>query len=384
MLNSKSGKAVISMKVLYILSYLSKNGGVQSVVNNYYNNLSKDIEVDFLTLLPGDEEFEQELEKKGSKVYHIGGSKEKNLFIFLKEIKKFFREHHDYDILHNHQTNLDLFYLKEAKKWKIPVRIMHAHNTNCDISKLRMKILKLTSKRYANYYFACSEEAGKFMFGKNIINNKRFYVINNAIDVEKYEYNEEIRNKVQNQIKMNDNFVVGNVSRMTEIKNHKFLIEIFNEILKITNNAKLLLVGDGPLKEELIEKVKILQIEDKVVFYGTTNKVHEVLQAMDVFILPSLFEGVPVTIVEAAASGIKYVISDTIDSHLKENELELKLNLNLSAKEWADKIIEFSMKYQRKKQKELLVASKFDIKKETEKLEEIYVRALEGKKDNEK
>ena len=97
-----------------------------------------------------------------------------------------------------------------------------------------------------------------------------------------------------------------------------------------------------------------------------------------------MFEGVPVTIVEAAASGIKYVISDTIDSHLKENELELKLNLNLSAKEWADKIIEFSMKYQRKKQKELLVASKFDIKKETEKLEEIYVRALEGKKDNEK
>ena len=160
---SKNNKEKI-MKILYVLSYISRNGGVQNIVNNYINHLDKSIEVDFLVLLPGEVELEKKLKEQGHNIYYIKGSEEKKLSLFLKEIKKFFQEHHDYDIIHSHQTNLDIFYLREAKKWKIPVRIMHTHSTSCDISKVRIKILKLMSKRYANYYFACSLEAGKFMF----------------------------------------------------------------------------------------------------------------------------------------------------------------------------------------------------------------------------
>lgn len=370
------------MKILYVLSYLSKNGGVQSVVNNYYEQLckNKEIQIDFLTLLPGDEKVQKDLEEKGCNIYQIKGSQEKNLFIFLKEIKNFFKEHHDYDILHNHQTNLDFFYLREAKKWKIPVRIMHAHNTNCDINWIRMKVLRLMSKAYANYYFACSEEAGKWMFGKNIINNDKFYVVNNAINVQKYSYNPEVRRIIRNENKFDDSFIVGNISRMTSVKNQSFLIDVFNEILKLEKKAKLLLIGEGPLKKQLEAKTEKLGIQDDVIFYGTTNKVNEILQSMDVFVLPSLFEGVPVTIIEAAASGIKYVISDTIDSHLKSNELEVKLNLNSTAEEWAKEILKSSKTYNRNNQSDLLKMSGFDIEEETKKLKIIYENALKGEK----
>jgi len=374
------------MKILYVLSCITKNGGVQSIVYNYFNHLDKkDMQIDFLALLPGDEEIEQDLIKQGCNVYHLKGSEEKDLFLFMKEIKKFFKEHHDYDILHNHQTNLDFFYLRESKKWKIPVRIMHAHNTNCDINWLRMTVLRLMSKVYANYYFACSEQAGKWMYGKNITKNKNFYVINNAIDVDKNIYNEEIRNKIRQENGITNNFVIGNVSRMTEVKNHKFLIDVFNEILKLDITSKLLLVGDGPLQEELKEKVKNLNIEENVIFYGTTNKVNEMLQAMDVFVLPSLFEGVPVSIIEAAASGVKYVITDNIDSHLNKSDLELKLSLNLTAQQWAKEIFEFSKSYKRMNQKKLLRESGFDIEEQSKKLEEIYINAIiRSKKKNEK
>ena len=372
------------MKVLYVLSYLSKNGGVQSVVNNYFKHLNKNIQVDFLVLLPGDKEMEEEIRKKGCNIYYLKGSQEKNLFLFLKEIKKFFREHHDYDILHNHQTNLDIFYLREAKKWKIPVRIMHAHSTRYDIGKIRMLILRLMSKVYSNYYFACSKEAGQFMFGKNIINNPKFYVINNAIYSKEYNFNSEIRDKVRKENNLENNLVIGNVSRMVESKNHEFLLEIFYEILKIHKKSKLLLVGNGPLENKLKEKVKKLNIEDNVIFYGVSNKVNEILQGIDVFVLPSIFEGVPVTIIEAAASGVKYVISDTIDSHLKHNDLELKLNLNLTAEEWAKSILEFAKKYNRENQKELIKESGFDIEEQTDRLEKIYLKIMQGEIKNAK
>lgn len=368
------------MKILYVLSYISRNGGVQSVVNNYLSKMDTEkTQIEFLTLLPGDTQMEEEWRNKGCKIYHIGGSKEKNLFLFLKEIRNFFKEHHDYDIIHSHQTNLDIFYLREAKKWKIPVRIMHTHTTGCDISKFRMNILRFMSKRYANYYFACSKEAGRWMFGKNIEKNERFYVINNAIDVKNYIYNEEIRRRVRKENNLEDCFVVGNVARMVEMKNHKFLIEVFEEILKVKSNAKLLLIGDGPLRNQIEQQVTELNINKNVIFYGVTDKVNEMLQAMDVFVIPSFFEGGPITMFEAAASGMKYIISERINRRLLENDLELQLDLSDTPKEWANRIIEFSEKYERRDQSKLLIDSEFDLTTEAKKLQNVYQKILKEK-----
>lgn len=375
------------MKILYVLSYLSKNGGVQSVVNNYTSQLMKcnNITIDFLTLLPNDEEMVKSIELLGGHVYQIAGSEEKKLSLFIKEIKRFFKDHHDYDIIHSHQTNLDLFYLREAKKWKIPVRIMHAHNTNCDISKIRMEAIKISSRIYANYFFACSLESGKWMYGNKIADGNKFYVINNAILFDKYAYDEKTREKYRKINKLDKKFVIGNVSRMTSTKNHSFLIDVFYEIKKMDKSAKLFLVGEGPLKEELVEKVKKLGIQNDVIFYGLSNEVNNLLQMMDVFVLPSLFEGVPVSIIEAASSGIKYVISENIDSHLEKNELELKLNLSDGAKAWANEIYAFAKKYDRKNEKKLIEKSGFDIEVESKKLVQIYQEILHNERDkNEK
>ena len=334
------------MKILYVLSYISRNGGVQSVVNNYYNHMNlEENQIDFLTLLPGDKDMEEEWAKKGCNIYKIKGSEEKNLYLFYKEIKKFFKEHHDYDVIHSHQTNLDIFYLREAKRWKIPVRILHAHSTNCDISKFRMLILRLTSKIYANYFFACSEEAGSF---------------SNAIEVEKYAYNSRIREEQRKENNIENNFVIGNVARMVDMKNHDFLLKVFKEILIMNKEAKLLLIGNGPLEEKL------------------KKEVNDLLQAMDVFVLPSLFEGVPLTVIEAAASGTKYVISDKIDSHLKKNDLELKISLDETPEFWAKQILKFAEDYTKVNQKELLIESKFDIATESNRLEKIYQEILKG------
>lgn len=191
-------------------------------------------------------------------------------------------------------------------------------------------------------------------------------------------YNETVRQEQRKENHIENNFVIGNIARMIEMKNHLFLLEVLKEILKIQPNAKLLLVGDGPYKGEVQKKAEELELQKDVIYYGVTDKVNEVLQAMDVFVLPSLYEGVPLTVIEAAASGIKYVISDTINSHLEKNELELKLSLQLAAKEWAEKILNHTKEYNRRNQRKLIEDSGFDIKKQTLLLEKIYKDILQG------
>lgn len=360
-------------KILYVLSYLSHNGGVQSVVNNYYGELKnkKDLTIDFLVLLPGDEKMENEIISLGSNVYHIRGSEEKNLFLFMKEINHFFKEHHDYDIIHSHQTNLDFFYLSAAKKYKIPVRIMHAHSTSCSINKLRMYITKKLSAMYSNVHFACSSEAGNYYFGKSF--QKNGVVINNAINLEKYIFNENVRVEQREKLNIANSFVIGNVARMDENKNQLFLINVFNEVKKMCSDSKLILVGDGPTKEDLMLRVNELKLSEDVVFYGVTDKAHILYQAMDCYVLPSKYEGVPLTVVEATASGLDTYVSLSIDTHLKNNKYEHKLSLNDNATIWAKEILKNSKGKQRNNAVSVIEQSGFSIKKEAEKLYEKYL-----------
>jgi len=370
------------IKLLYVLSYISENGGVQAVVNNYYSQLkhNKNLQIDFLVLLPGNEEMEKNIMLEGSNVYHLNGSKEKNIFLFVKEIRNFFKEHHDYDVIHSHQTNLDFFYLMEAKKYKIPVRIMHSHSAGTSLGKLRMAITKKLSSFFSNVHFACSKEAGEYYFGNNF--TKKGYVFNNAINVDKYTFNEALREKYRKELNIENNFVIGNVARMDENKNQRFLLDLLRSIKdKSNNNIKLLLIGDGPLKEELVEYSKKLNISDDVIFYGVSNKVPELLQAMDLFILPSRYEGVPLTVVEAISSGLPCYISDTIDSHMAENELENKFSLDDNINVLADRIIEYmNGKHERTDTRDIIIKSGFCIKNEASKLLDKYIELLKEAK----
>lgn len=366
---------------MFYLIY-QKMAGLQTVVNNYYSELvrRKELKIDFLTLLPSDEAMLKEYSDLGSNIYYIKGEKERNLHLFIKEIKNFFKKHHDYDIIHSHQTNFDFFYLKEAKKYNIPIRIMHSHNTTYDINKYRMFITRKLSTYYSNCHFACSEEAGRFYFGKKFGRDKNDYIVNNAVNLNIFKFDENMRQYVRERLNLKNMFVIGNVARMTAVKNHKFLIDVFYEVLKINNNSFLFLVGDGPTKEELMDYAQKKGIYDKINFYGTTNKVNEIMQCFDCLVLPSLFEGVPLTLIEAEASGIKCIFNKNIDSHLKDSPLELKLGLDIGAHEFANRIINFCKDSKREDIRKIIENSNFDISVEANKLYYEYIKLMKGSK----
>ena len=216
------------------------------------------------------------------------------------------------------------------------------------------------------------------MFNKKIINDGNYKIIHNAIDVEKFAYNEKVRKEVRNELKekcklkINDaTLVVGHIGRFDEQKNHKFLIDIFNEIHKRKENSVLVLVGQGPLQKYIEEKVNKLGLQDSVLFLGKRDDVNELYQAMDVFILPSLYEGLPVVGVEAQASGLLCELANTMTEETKVLSSTNFINLNLSAGKWTDKIIEDYNKFERKNVSKEFENNGFNIKKEAKKLQKI-------------
>lgn len=279
-------------------------GGVEAVVMNYYKNMNRNnIQFDFIC----DEDSScipyKEIEQLGGKVILVPPYQK--LFRYNKELKKILKEG-NYRIIHSHINTLSLFPLRIAKKVKIPIRIAHSHSTTNkkEFKKNMLKqVLRPFSKIYANRYFACSEYAGRWLFGDKEFEKGNITVINNAINLEKFKYNEEVRKKKKEELQIEDNtLVIGHIGRFVEQKNHRFLIDIFNEIHKKNINSVLLLAGQGPLLDEIKEKVKKLNLANSVKFLGQRKDVSELYQAMDIFVLPSLYEGLPVVGVEAQAN----------------------------------------------------------------------------------
>ena len=218
------------------------------------------------------------------------------------------------------------------------VRIAHSHSTTNKKEHLRnfiKNILRLFSKKYATHYFACSELAGRWLFGDKTFNKGEVTVINNAIELEKYKFNEQTRDSLRAKYGLTNQFVIGHIGRFMSQKNHTFLIDIFYEVVKRQHNSKLLLIGDGPLYDEIVNKVHTLNLDDKVVFTGVKQNAYDYYNAMDVFVLPSLYEGLPVVGVEAQANGLPIVTSDTVTRDLNIAGGVDYLSLGETASFWA-------------------------------------------------
>ena len=269
------------------------DGGVESVVMNYYRNIDKSkVQFHFIcdedsTDIPYDE-----IEKLGGKVIVVPPYQK--LFKYQKELYKIFKEN-NYKIVHSHINALSVFPLRIAKKAKIPVRIAHSHSTS---NKKEWKknivknILRPFSKLYANKFFACTKHAGEWLFGKKIIERKELNVINNAIDLKKFEFNEKTREDLRKELGIKeDTLIIGHVGRFMKQKNHEFLIEVFKELIKKNDNSILMLIGQGPLLNDMKQKVRDLKIEDKVKFMGQVTDVEKYYNIMDVFLFPSIYEG---------------------------------------------------------------------------------------------
>ena len=361
------------LRVLHVVTDMNR-GGLETMIMNYYRNIDrKKIQFDFLVHRGYRASYDDEIESYGGKIYRLSRliPWSKN---YIKMLDAFFQEHPEYKIVHVHQDCLSGVILKVAEKNGVPIRIAHSHSSSQD--KNLKYLIKLWYKRwipkYATQLLACGKEAGDWMF-----EGQPYQVLNNAIDAKKYKYDLKIREKMRQQLQISgDTKVIGHVGRFSEPKNHSFLIDIFQCIHEENKNTKLLLVGDGELYNQIQEKVKKYGLEEAVIFTGVRTDVTDLMQAMDVFLFPSLYEGLPLTLIEAQAAGLPCIISDKVPIECAITNLVQQVSLNSDKKKWASVVLKTTC--ERKEMYLEICEAGFDIRKNVRKLQEMYVRLLEN------
>ena len=348
------------------------NGGVEAVVFNYYRNIDKEkYQFDFFYDTDSTVEPLQELIDMGARFYLIPAYK--NVKEYSNRLIQLFREN-EYQIVHSHMNTLNVFALRAAKKAGVPIRVAHNHST-AGKGETKKNILKYMLRPFATIYpthlAACSHYAGEWLYGKK----REFTVFNNAIDTKKFRYNEEIRLKLRKQLNIESKFVIGHIGRFCYQKNQEFLVDIFNEYIKINPNSILLLIGGGEELDKIKEKVNGLNLTEKVIFTGSVTNAYEYYQTMDIFVLPSRYEGLPVVGVEAQIVGLPCLFSDAMTKETKFTKQSEFINLSKSNDLWIQKIDEYK-DITRIDNLELAKSSGFEIKTEAKKLEEYYKNLL--------
>lgn len=337
------------IRVLQVLGGLNR-GGAETMVMNLYRDIDRNkIQFDFIKHTESKCAYDDEIKELGGRIYSIPKYKVYNHFQYKKAWNNFFKKHPEYKIIHGHVRSTATIYLKIAKKYGL-YAIAHSHSTSSGkgIKAIIKNMLQFRIRYITDYFMGCSKEANEWLYGKKIANSEKCIILHNAIDVEKYTYNEDIRNKLRKELNIKeDEMVVGNIGRFSYMKNHKFLIDIFEKLCK-TENCKLLLVGDGELKNDIQNIVKNKHLESKVIFTGVRSDVNEILQAMDIFVMPSIFEGLPVTLIEAQASGVPSLITNIITKEVDITPLIYRENLKNEPLIWANKIKEILKNFNRR------------------------------------
>ncbi len=361
------------IRVLHVVTHMNR-GGLETMIMNYYRNIDRTkVQFDFLVHRDYKCDYDDEIEKLGGKIYRLPRLNPFS-FDYRKRLNNFFKTHTEYAIVHVHQDCLSSIILKSAYKNKVKVRIAHSHTENQD--RNLKYIIKLFYRqfipKYATHLVACGKDAGEWMF-----HGADFEIINNAIDVEKYIYNTNSRKKIRKEFNISDGeFVIGHIGRFSPVKNHTFILDVFAEIVK-NIDAKLLLVGGGDLKDYIKEKSIKLGISDKVIFTGVRPDVPDLLQAMDVFLFPSLYEGLGIVLIEAQTAGLHTFISNTVPKQsIISEKLMQQLSLSMPIKDWANAIINCKYKERTDCTCDVINAG-YDIKSEAIKLQNFYMNCVD-------
>lgn len=358
----------------------TERGGAQAYVLNVLRSIDRSIfQIDIAVNESVPDGYDDEIKALGSNIYFFPKFKFVNFWEF-RNIWEEICKGHKYNIIEAHATNAASVIFRIARKYGIHT-IAHSHSAGYRgniIEKCIKKAFSKFTKYESDYWFACSDLAAERLFGKKYRSYPRYYDIPNAIDTTQFLYDEDKHYRIRQALGIDRNtIVIGHVGSFTEPKNHTFLIDIFYELKKEKRNYVLLLIGDGPLKETIEEKTKKLGLSTEVFFIGNVQNVNDYMMAMDILLFPSVFEGFPVALVEAQTTGLPCVISDSITKDVNQTELIHRLSLNLSAKEWAQKIMDsISMTTDRKKYFEILNKSQFDIRKNTAFLMELYINIV--------
>lgn len=340
---------------------------------NYYRHIDREkIQFDFLVHRQERAAFDDEIESLGGRIFRLPRLNPLSSGYF-HALNAFFAAHPEYRIVHSHLDCMSAYPLCAAKNAKVPVRIAHAHSTSQDRNwKL---VFKLISKKmiafYATDLFACSVSAGKWMFGTSNVR-----ILPNAIDVNLYTFSPSVREQMRKELGVENRLVIGHVGRFSQPKNHPFLLDIFAALLKKEPDAVLLLVGGGEGMPKIQAKVQELGIAEHVRFLGVRSDVADLMQAMDVFVFPSLYEGLGIALVEAQAAGLPCVVSDTIPHEAYLTDLVDSEKLSAPEEKWAEKILA-KRAIPRTDRREEIAAHGFDITTEAVKLQEFYLDAYE-------
>ncbi len=362
-------------KVLQITGTLAR-GGLETFVMNVYRTVDREkIQFDFLIHMESGA-YQQEVESLGGSVYYVP-SRHKGFIQFYKNMDAFFSVHaKEYCAVHMHVSTLSsIEALYFAKKYGIKIRVIHSHSSSVKGNKLHYIFhyaMKSFVHDWATHYLGCSERAIKWLYQGTGIYDK-VEMIKNGIEVEKFRYNENVRNKVRKELGLDDCFVLGHVGRFTWVKNHKFIIEIFRHIKGMIPNSKLVLVGEGILLTEIKQQVKLYGLEKDVLFTGVRSDINELLQGFDCFLMPSFYEGLPVSLVEAQCAGLKVFGSNAISLDTKITPNMYFISLNESAQRWAEIITEHYGLIIRDNVVKLISEAGFDISQTTQILTKIYL-----------
>ena len=366
-----------SKKPVIVAQIMGKwiGGGVESVIMNYYRHLDRTkVQFDFIcdedsTRIPYDE-----IKKLGGRVFLV--PKYQKLTQYLKSLEDLFRKN-QYRIVHSNINTLSVFPLYAAKKAGVPVRISHSHSTSNPKEWKRniiKNILRPFSKKYATNYFACSELAGRYLFGNKTFDQGKVKIIHNAIDLDKFKFDSDARKKLRKELDIDEKTtVIGHVGRFVQQKNHDFLIDVFKEYHTKNPDSKLLLIGTGPLEEKIKAKVEKLNLTDSVIFLGQREDTNKLYSVMDVFCLPSLYEGLPVVGVEAQAAGLSCLFSNNITPDICINKSKSKL-LPLELTSWNLSNVNYSR--DPSEQESAFDKSNFNIKNNAKAILNFYLKII--------
>jgi len=354
-------------------------GGKESCIMNYCRNIDPDkIHFDFLCVNEPPA-YSQEITNRGGKIYCIPGRRK--YFTHYRELVSIFKEN-KYDGFWSNATSLPgvLLFFKIARKFGVPLRILHAHSSGI-MSPIRNnrifhEIDKRRIEKYVTDFWSCSEKASKFFYSLKTIKSSEHRIINNAINLDNFRFDSVLRDDIRKTSGLENKLVIGHIGHFSPVKNHAFLIRVFNEIYKKEPNAVLLLVGDGALRQEIEDMVKTLNVDDAVHFWGVRSDISTLLNAMDIFVSPSKFEGLPFCLIEAQALSLPCFTSTNVSSQAKITNLLSFIDLKETPEKWADLVLA-KRNYKRINMTENIRKAGYDIKTEAANIEQYLLDRLD-------
>lgn len=366
------------VRVLQVFAEMNR-GGAETMIMNLYRNIDRSkIQFDFIVHTEDKCAFDDEIYKLGGKIFRVPAYKGTNHLPYLKNWEHFFKKHPEYKIIHGHVRSTASIYLKTAKKCGL-ITIAHSHSTSSGngLSAIAKNVLQFPIRHVADYFFACTKTAGEWLFGKKTCKKENFHILKNAIDAKKFVFNNVVRNRVRKELRIADKFVIGHVGRFHSSKNHEFLIDIFKKVHETNDNAILLLVGEGDLQDTIRKRVYNLGLDNNVIFTGVRSDIPELFQAMDMFVFPSLYEGLGIVLIEAQASGLPCVIANTIPEEALITDNVKQVSLTESPKVWTEAILKRMDSYERKSTYAKIKDSGYDIEESHMWLQEFYLGLVE-------